>query len=83
MRYEWPCPGNLLYMGVKKFGSRARFASYLTGRRTIAATARGESSVDRCCQPVGQDDPPWYAVWIAAGSPRTPARIRPARHGRD
>ena len=34
IRYEWPCPGNLLHMDVKRFGRFDRPGHALTGERT-------------------------------------------------
>jgi transposase InsO family protein len=34
VRYEWPCPGNLLHMDVKRFGKFAEPGHAMTGDRT-------------------------------------------------
>ena len=52
IRYEWPCPGNLLHMDVKRFGRFDRPGHALTGDRTRRSKHAGweyvHSIVDDC-----------------------------------
>jgi transposase InsO family protein len=52
IRYEWPCPGNLLHMDVKRFGRFDRPGHALTGERTRRSKHAGweyvHSIVDDC-----------------------------------
>ena len=52
VRYEWPCPGNLLHMDVKKFGKFTEPGHALTGDRTRRSRRAGweyvHSIVDDC-----------------------------------
>lgn len=52
MRYEWPCPGNLLHMDVKKFGKFTEPGHAVTGDRTKRSRRVGweycHSIIDDC-----------------------------------
>jgi len=52
VRYEWPCPGNLLHMDVKKFGKFTEPGHAVTGDRTVRSRRVGweyvHSIVDDC-----------------------------------
>jgi transposase InsO family protein len=52
VRYEWPCPGNLLHMDVKRFGKFAKPGHAITGDRTRRSRRIGweycHSIVDDC-----------------------------------
>jgi transposase InsO family protein len=52
VRYEWPCPGNLLHMDVKRFGKFAEPGHAMTGDRTRRSRRIGweycHSIVDDC-----------------------------------
>ena len=52
VRYEWPCPGNLLHMDVKKFGKFTAAGHALTGDRSVRSRRVGweyvHSIVDDC-----------------------------------
>jgi transposase InsO family protein len=52
VRYEWPCPGNLLHMDVKKLGKFTEPGHALTGDRTKRSRRVGweyvHSIVDDC-----------------------------------
>ena len=52
VRYEWPCPGNLLHMDVKKFGKFTAPGHAITGDRTVRSRRVGweyvHSIVDDC-----------------------------------
>ena len=52
IRYEWPCPGNLLHMDVKKFGKFTEPGHAVTGDRTKRSRRVGweycHSIVDDC-----------------------------------
>jgi len=52
VRYEWPCPGNLLHMDVKKFGKFSEPGHAVTGDRTRRSRRVGwefcHSIVDDC-----------------------------------
>jgi transposase InsO family protein len=52
VRYEWPCPGNLLHMDVKKFGKFTEPGHAVTGDRTKRSRRVGweycHSIVDDC-----------------------------------
>ena len=52
VRYEWPCPGNLLHMDVKKFGKFTEPGHAVTGDRTQRSRRVGweyvHSIVDDC-----------------------------------
>ena len=52
IRYEWPCPGNLLHMDVKRFGRFERPGHALTGDRARRSRRVGweyvHSIVDDC-----------------------------------
>lgn len=52
VRYEWPCPGNLLHMDVKKFGKFTEPGHAPTGDRTRRSRRAGweyvHSIVDDC-----------------------------------
>jgi transposase InsO family protein len=52
IRYEWPCPGNLLHMDVKKFGKFSEPGHAVTGDRTRRSRRVGweycHSIVDDC-----------------------------------
>ena len=52
VRYEWPCPGNLLHMDVKKLGKFTEPGHALTGDRTRRSPGAGweyvHSIVDDC-----------------------------------
>jgi transposase InsO family protein len=52
IRYEWPCPGNLLHMDVKRFGKFSEPGHALTGDRTQRSRRVGweyvHSIVDDC-----------------------------------
>lgn len=52
VRYEWPCPGNLLHMDVKKFGRFQAPGHALTADRTKRSPGAGweyvHSIVDDC-----------------------------------
>ena len=52
IRYEWPCPGNLLHMDVKKFGKFTEPGHAVTGDRARRSGASGweycHSIVDDC-----------------------------------
>jgi transposase InsO family protein len=52
VRYEWPCPGNLLHMDVKKFGKFTQPGHAVTGDRTKRSRRVGweycHSIVDDC-----------------------------------
>ncbi len=52
IRYEWPCPGNLLHMDVKRFGRFTEPGHKLTGDRTQRSRRVGweyvHSIVDDC-----------------------------------
>ena len=52
VRYEWPCPGNLLHMDVKRFGRFDRPGHAVTGDRTVRSRRVGwefvHSIVDDC-----------------------------------
>ena len=52
VRYEWPCPGNLLHMDVKKFGKFSEPGHAVTGDRTVRSRRVGweyvHSIVDDC-----------------------------------
>ena len=52
IRYEWPCPGNLLHMDVKRFGKFSEPGHALTGDRTTRSRRVGweyvHSIVDDC-----------------------------------
>jgi transposase InsO family protein len=52
IRYEWPCPGQLLHMDVKKFGKFAKPGHKVTGDRTRRSRRIGweycHSIVDDC-----------------------------------
>jgi transposase InsO family protein len=52
VRYEWPCPGNLLHMDVKKFGKFTQPGHAVTGDRTRRSKRVGweycHSIVDDC-----------------------------------
>jgi transposase InsO family protein len=52
IRYEWPCPGNLLHMDVKKFGKFTEPGHAATGDRTKRSRRAGweycHSIVDDC-----------------------------------
>ena len=52
VRYEWPCPGNLLHMDVKKFGKFTAPGHAVTGDRTRRSRRVGweycHSLVDDC-----------------------------------
>jgi len=54
VRYEWPCPGNLLHMDVKKFGKFSEPGHAVTGDRTRRSRRVGweycHSIVDDCCR---------------------------------
>ena len=41
VRYEWPCPGNLLHMDVKKFGRFQAPGHALTSDRTRRSPGAG------------------------------------------
>jgi hypothetical protein len=45
VRYEWPCPGNLLHMDVKRFGKFEAPGHALTGDRTRRSRRAGWESV--------------------------------------
>jgi transposase InsO family protein len=52
VRYEWPCPGNLLHMDVKRFGKFSQPGHAMTGDRTRRSRRIGweycHSIVDDC-----------------------------------
>ena len=52
IRYQWPCPGQLLHMDVKKFGKFTAPGHKLTGTRTVRSRRVGweyvHSIVDDC-----------------------------------
>lgn len=52
VRYQWPCPGNLLHMDVKKFGRFQAPGHALTGDRTRRSPGAGweyvHSIIDDC-----------------------------------
>jgi transposase InsO family protein len=52
IRYEWPCPGNLLHMDVKRFGKFTEPGHAVTGNRTKRSRRVGweycHSIVDDC-----------------------------------
>jgi len=52
IRYEWPCPGNLLHMDVKKFGKFTQPGHRTTSDRTVRSRRVGweyvHSIVDDC-----------------------------------
>jgi Integrase core domain/leucine-zipper of insertion element IS481 len=52
VRYEWPCPGNLLHMDVKRFGKFTEPGHALTGDRIVRSRRVGweyvHSIVDDC-----------------------------------
>jgi transposase InsO family protein len=52
VRYEWPCPGNLLHMDVKKFGKFTEPGHAATGDRTVRSRRVGweyvHSIIDDC-----------------------------------
>jgi transposase InsO family protein len=54
IRYEWPCPGNLLHMDVKKFGKFTEPGHAVTGDRSKRSRRVGweycHSIVDDCCR---------------------------------
>ena len=48
VRYEWPCPGNLLHMDVKRFGKFTEPGHKMTGDRTpLPARRLGVRALDR------------------------------------
>ena len=52
IRYEWPCPGQLLHMDIKKLGKFCQPGHALTGDRTVRSRRVGweyvHSIVDDC-----------------------------------
>ncbi len=54
IRYEWPCPGNLLHMDVKRFGKFTEPGHAVTGDRTKRSRRVGweycHAIVDDCCR---------------------------------
>jgi hypothetical protein len=52
VRYEWPCPGNLLHMDVKKLGRFQAPGHAVTGGRTRRSPGAGwdyvHSIIDDC-----------------------------------
>jgi hypothetical protein len=52
LRYEWPCPGQLLHMDVKRFGKFTEPGHTLTGTRAVRSRRIGweyvHSIVDDC-----------------------------------
>lgn len=52
VRYQWPCPGNLLHMDTKRFGRFEQPGHALTGDRTVRSRRAGwefvHSIVDDC-----------------------------------
>jgi len=77
VRYEWPCPGQLLHMDVKKFGKFTEPGHAVTGDRTRRSRRVGweycHSIVDDCSRLAGWPTQSSTTTSAPTPSPRSPS----------